>query len=187
MSELSARSLLVAAGLSVLVGCGGSYGHHQYVGYHHHHHRGGSDGVAAVVGTILLIDAIAHLASDPPPPPPPTAVYVYSAPPPVIVAAPPPTAPKPAAADELPPLDPTATRAAFAEADLSGCHAPPVYGHAKITLNPDGHVSRVVVEDPSDLDPSVAQCIGKHIGAVSVPPFRGGLVILGTTFKVQEE
>jgi hypothetical protein len=114
-------------------------------------------------------------------------VYVYSAPPPIIVAAPPPAAPRPATADELPPLDPAATRAAFGEADLSGCHAPPVYGHAKVSLNPDGHVSRVVVEDPSDLDPTVAQCIGKHIGAVTVPPFRGGLVILGTTFRVQKE
>lgn len=176
------KSGIVAIGLAALVGCGPSYGHH--VSYHHHHHGSGA-GFAAVVGTILLVDAIAHVAAAEPPPPS-TAVYVYSAPPPVIVAAAPPP-PSPPRADDLPPLDPAATRAAFAEADFSGCNAPPVYGHAKISLNPDGHVSRVVVEDPSDLDPAVAQCIGKRIGHIRVAPFRGGMVVLGTTFRIQEQ
>ena len=182
MSRSLLGSAIAAAGLALVVGCGPSYGHH--VGYHHHHH-GSSAGFAAVVGTVLLVDAIAHVAAAAEEPPPRTAVYVYSAPPPIYLTAPP-AAPSPPRSDDLPPLDPAATRAAFAEADLSGCNTPPVYGHAKVSRNPDGRVSRVVVEDPSDLDPAVAQCLGKRIGRVTVPPFRGGMVVLGTTFRVQE-
>jgi hypothetical protein len=86
---------------------------------------------------------------------------------------------------ELPPLDPTAARNAFAAVDFSPCQAPPTVGHAKVTLNPDGHVSRVEITDPGDLDPEIAQCIGRQIGRASVQPFRGGMVVLGTTFRVR--
>lgn len=177
----SASSVAFAAGLATLIGCAPHYHHY---GYHHHHHGHVSTSGAIAVGLIAGV-AIASMAREAERPPPPTAVYVYSSPPPVIVAAPAPAAPAPPRADDLPPLDPSATRAAFADVDLSGCNAPRVYGHAKISLNPDGRVSRVVVEDPSDLDPRVAQCIGKKIGQVTVPPFRGGMVVLGTTFRVQ--
>lgn len=182
LDGLAMRSLLVAAALATLVGCAPSYGRHYHYGHHHHHSHRVSTGGALAVGLIAGV-AIASLAHEPEPPPPPTAVYVYSSPPPVIVAAPAHRV-DPAPAD-LPPLDPTATRNAFADVDFAGCNAPKIYGHAKITLNPDGRVSRVVVEDPADLDPGVAQCIGQRIGKVSVPPFRGGMVVLGTTFRVQ--
>lgn len=177
----SASSLVIAAGLAVLVGCAPSYRHYGYHGYHHHHRSGISTGGAIAAGLIAGV-AIASLARGPERPPPRTAVYVYQAPPRTVVA--PPPAPPPPRADEPPPLDPAATRAAFADVDVSECNAPRVYGHAKISLNPDGRISRVVVEDPADLEPLVAQCIGRKIGQVTVPPFRGGMVVLGTTFRV---
>lgn len=187
MSSLALRSagpLVASAGLALLVGCAPSYGrHHRHVYYGHHHHHHDVTGTAVAVGVVAGL-AIAAAAS-PPEPPPPTAVYVYTAPPPpIVVAAPPP--PAPPRADDLPPLDPAATRAAFSSVDLAGCNAPPqIYGHARISLNPDGRVSRVVVEDPPNLAPDVARCIGDRIGQITVRPFRGGMVVLGTTFRVR--
>ena len=173
-----AGKLLLAAGLATALGCAPT----TYSSYHgHYHHRGGSGAGLLVAGVIAGV-AVASLAAEAERPPPRTAVYVYNSPPPPPVVYVPAPAPPPRA-DDLPPLDPAATRAAFGEVDLAGCNAPTVYGHAKITLNPDGHVSRVVVEDPADLDPAVAQCIGKKIGAVTTPQFRGGMVMLGITFR----
>lgn len=181
-SSFSLEAAVIAVGLATIVGCAPSYGYHHHYGYHHSHTHVSSGGALAV-GLIAGV-AIASMAHEAERPPPKAAVYVYSSPPPVIVAAPAPRAPAPPRADELPPLNPSATRAAFADVDLSGCNAPQAYGHAKISLNPDGRVSRVVVEDPADLNPAVAKCIGNEIGKVTVPPFRGGMVVLGTTFRV---
>ena len=86
---------------------------------------------------------------------------------------------------ERPPLDADAARAAFANVDFGACQAGRHTGHAKVSLNPDDHISRVEITDPGDLDPEIAQCIGRQIGKVSVAPFRGGMVVLGTTFRTR--
>lgn len=182
MSDLFGRAskVLLAAGLATALGCAPTT-YSSYHGHFHHHH--GGSGAGLLVAGVIAGVAVASLAAEAERPPPSTAVYVYSAPPSVVIATPAPAAPPPPRADDLPPLDPTATRAAFESVDLSACHAPTVYGHAKISLNPDGHISRVVVEDPPDLDPQVAQCIGREIGSVTTPKFRGGMVMLGITFR----
>lgn len=153
--------------------------------YHHHH----SDvGVAIVAGAMAGV-AVAELASRPPPPPEPeprvtNVYYVYGPPPPPL-----PRSPRDVVADdrELPSFDPVAARAALNAVDVSACRAagaPSGLGHARIVVNPDGRISKVVIDEPAGLPSAAAKCIGDTIGAATVAPFRGSMITMGTTFLV---
>ena len=55
---------------------------------------------------------------------------------------------------------------------------------SRVTMNPDGVISRVVVEDPAQLEPQVAECVGRLLGRATVDPFRGSMVVVGTSFRL---
>ncbi len=87
----------------------------------------------------------------------------------------------------LPAFDPTAARSALAAVELSKCSAvgaPRSYGHAIVTINPSGDISKVVVDEPGGMSAMAVGCIGDEIGKVRVAPFRGSLVNMGTTWYV---
>lgn len=90
--------------------------------------------------------------------------------------------------DRLPPLDPHVARAALSAVDLSSCRDAGVpagaQGHAVVTLNPSGDISKVVVDQPRGLSPDAVECIGHAIGGARIAPFRGSLVTIGTTWYV---
>ena len=164
--------LVVGGVLAVsLLGCYGGHG------------GGGANAVATGVVVGAAIGAMAMAASNPPPPEPRyygSTVYVQQAPPPLNY---PPVTPAPQD-DPLPAFDPAATRAALGAVDVTACGGPPGYGHARVTMNPDGVISRVVVEDPAQLSPQVADCVGRLLGRVTVEPFRGSMVVVGTSFRL---
>lgn len=85
------------------------------------------------------------------------------------------------------PFDAVAARSGFASVDLSHCTnagTPATHGHAKVSFNPSGEASKVVVDEPAALSPSSAKCIGDALGTVTVPPFAGSYITVGTSFYV---
>ena len=89
--------------------------------------------------------------------------------------------------EQLPAFDPNAARSALNGIDVSSCRAsgaPRGYGHAKVVWNPDGTISKVVVDEPSGLSAEAAKCVGDRLGTATVPAFRGSLVTVGTTWYV---
>lgn len=176
------RRLLFLAFASIFAtGCYGGHAHH-----HHIHHGGGDVAFAAGVGLLAGV-AIAEAAHDHDPPPPPQPVYYQ---PVVYVNAPPqPASPRdqvPSNSDG-PAFDAKAARTALGAVDLATCRdvgAPRGYGHAKVTFNPDGKASKVVVDTPDNMNARAVQCIGDRLGAVSIPEYQGSLVTVGTTWFV---
>jgi hypothetical protein len=86
-----------------------------------------------------------------------------------------------------PPFEPQRARQELAAVDLAHCReagAPRGYGHATVTLNPSGDISKVVVDEPSGMSVPAFTCIGQAIGATTVPVFRGSFVTVGTTYFV---
>lgn len=93
------------------------------------------------------------------------------------------------AADDSSSFDAKGARAALGAVAVSACRAegaPRGYGHAKVTFNPDGKASKVVVDTPDGLSSSAVtvKCIGDRLGAVVVPQYAGNLVTVGTTWFV---
>jgi len=89
--------------------------------------------------------------------------------------------------EDLPTFDPGAARSALNAIDVSACTAsgaPRGYGHAKVVWNPDGSISKVIVDEPSGLSAEAAKCIGDRFGTATVKPFRGGMVSVGATYFV---
>ena len=41
------------------------------------------------------------------------------------------------------------------------------------------------MDEPSDMSNESAQCIGEHLGTVTVPAFKGSFIAMGTTFHVR--
>jgi len=164
----------------------GTYTHHGH-GRIHHHGGGGDVALGVAVGVLAGAALVSSTHRDPPPEP----VYVnnvyYNYGPP-----PPPPLPRssrdavPTNEGELPAFDPQAARGALNQVDVTGCvpasTASKGFGHAKVTINPDGRVSKVVVDEPAGLSPDAARCIGDRFGAVTVAPFRGNLVTMGASF-----
>ncbi|MBX3187610.1 MAG: hypothetical protein KF819_11370 [Labilithrix sp.] len=119
--------------------------------------------------------------------PPPSPVYVSNvyyvngaSPAPV-----PPRSPRDVARarTELPSFDAAAARARLGAADLSACGGSSRgWGHAKITFNPDGAISKVVIDEPKGLSDETVSCIGRELGRVTVPPFSGSYITMGTSF-----
>lgn len=158
-----------------------------YVHSHHHHH--GSDGADVAIAAVGLIAAAAIVASSEPERREPERVYyqpVYyvNAPP---APAPPPSAKDRVTTDEAQSFDAKSARAALGAVDLAVCRAegaPRGYGHAKVTFNPDGKASKVVVDTPDGLPAPAVKCIGDRLGAVTVPEYEGSYVTVGTTWFV---
>ena len=81
-------------------------------------------------------------------------------------------------------FDPVKARAALAAVDLSACKDARGHGHATITINPDGVISKIAIDSPKGLSPSSIECIGAHLAAANVAPFEGSLVTMGTSYFV---
>ena len=93
-----------------------------------------------------------------------------------------------APAADLPPFDPHAARRSLDAIDVGSCVAAGAtrgFGHAKVTMNPDGRISKVVIDEPAGLSAEAAKCIGDRIGTATTPPFKGSFVTVGTTFHVR--
>jgi hypothetical protein len=161
-----------------------------YAGHHHHvrsHHHGGGDlAFAATVGLITGAAIVASAESERAPEPErvyyqPVSYYYVNAP-----ATP--ASPKDrVTSEENQGFDAKSARAALGAVDLATCRAegaPRGYGHAKVTFNPDGKASKVVVDTPDGLSPSAVKCIGDRLGAVSVPEYEGSFITVGTTWFV---
>jgi len=89
---------------------------------------------------------------------------------------------------ELASFDPHAARRALDAIDVSPCKAAGArsgFGHAKVTMNPDGTASKVVVDEPTGMTPEAAKCVGDRLGTATVGPFRGSMVTVGTSFLVK--
>lgn len=184
MNHLLSRLLLAGVLGAGAMGCGHSFRHSS----HGHHHHGGAEAVGLVAGLIVGA-AIAEAASSSREEDPERPYRYYSngyyGPAPVVSRS---------TRDLLqedvasPPFDAHAARAALSEIDVSPCReagAPAGFGHAKVTFNPDGRSSKVVVDEPSGMSAAAAKCIGDRIGTATVPPFRGSLVTMGTTYHVK--
>jgi hypothetical protein len=152
-----------------------------------HHHHGHSDGADLAFAAIGLVAAAAVIASTEPEPRQPEPLYyqpvVYTSPPPSL-----PPSPKDRVDNQQPQsFDAKSARAALGAVDLASCRAegaPRGYGHAKVTFNPDGKASKVVVDTPDGLSPSAVKCIGDRLGAVTVPEYEGSFITVGTTWFV---
>jgi hypothetical protein len=86
-----------------------------------------------------------------------------------------------------PPFDATHARNTLGQVDLAKCRgegATRGYGHAKVTLNPSGDISKVVIDEPTGMPAGAAKCIGDELGRATVPVFSGSLVTVGTTWFV---
>lgn len=180
------RALLIASLVAVTSGCyAGTHRHYRA----HHHHHGGGDGAALAIGLIAGAAIVAastehhhHRREEP--------IYVQQV---VYVngpaPAPLPASPRDRVASEAPPVgfDAKAARAALSSVDLTECRAagaPRGYGHAKVTFNPDGRASKVVVDTPSGLSEPAVKCVGDRLGTVTVPEYEGSLVTVGSTWFV---
>lgn len=180
------RALLLSSVLVLGSGCyAGTYRHH---GHYHHHGGGGSGVVAAAAVGLLAGAAIAsaatehhHHREEP--------VYVRE----VVYVNGPAPAPLPASSrdrvttDTPAGFDAKAARAELSRVDLSACRdagAPRGYGHAKVTFNPDGRASKVVVDTPAGLSDAAVKCVGDRLGMVTVPTYEGSLVTMGSTWFV---
>jgi hypothetical protein len=89
--------------------------------------------------------------------------------------------------EPLPAFDGARARSALSSVDVAACRelgVPRGYGHAKVSFNPSGEATKVVVDEPSGLSPAAARCIGDRLGTVAVDPFRGSYVTVGTTWFV---
>jgi hypothetical protein len=85
-------------------------------------------------------------------------------------------------------FDPRAARAAFEKADLSSCVAAGAtagFGHARVTLRPEGYVERIVIDAPPGMPPAAVECTGRELGRVRVAPFDGNPITIGTTYLVK--
>jgi hypothetical protein len=184
--------LLVSGLLATLAGgCGHALSSTSSTSGHYHHHHRDNDVAGAVFAGIVVGAAVAELAQSEPERAPepvvvyPQTVYVYGAPPAPLPRSARDTAPE---VDALPAFDPQVARTALNAVDVSPCArsgAPRGYGHAKVILNPDGRISKVTIDEPESMSADAIKCVGDRLGAATVPPFRGSLVTMGTTFNVR--
>lgn len=148
----------------------------------------GKHGMAIFAGGLILGSALAN-ASSHHDHERTTVVYVNNNPTyyPVPHAPPPSPNDRVVVDDPLPTFDPSVARSALTAVELSKCSdsgAPRAYGHAFVTINPSGDISKVVVDEPGGMPAAAVKCIGDEIGKVRVAPFRGSHVTMGTTWYV---
>lgn len=186
MNFWSAPSLAILAVLTTS-GCA-TYGQHGYGHYGHTRHTSGG-GEAVALGIGLLAGAALASAADRHPEPEERVVvsqqiyYVNAQPVPALPAS---TRDRVPVDDTLPSFDPIGARSALAATDVASCKSPGTaegYGHATVTFNPDGVISKVVIDEPSGMSPEAVRCVGDRLGTVKLSPFRGSLVTVGTVFR----
>lgn len=162
---------LAAFPLLTMTGC--VYGHHAHAP---------SDGEVIGFGVGMLVEAV--VASRQMPRPEPRTVYVVTGPMPVS----PPSLRDRIPIDDGPPtFDPVLARKTLAAVDVTDCtprDAGPRYGHATVAFSPEGFVTKVLIDQPRVLDAAAVQCVGEHLGRVTVHPFRGSRVVVGTVFRI---
>ena len=186
MKFWSAPSLAILAALTTS-GCA-TYGQHGHGHYGHTRHTSGG-GEAVALGIGLLAGAALASAADHHPEPEERVIvtqqiyYVNAQPAPALPAS---TRDRVPVDDTLPSFDPASARGALAATDVTSCGpagAAAGYGHATVTFNPDGVISKVVIDEPSGLSPEAVRCVGDRLGTVKLAPFRGSLVTVGTVFR----
>jgi len=159
---------VAAVALGLLSGCG-----RHYYGYHGHGHY---ERVVIVTkrpprGQRVYVDHRVYYTTN---------NYNNAAPPPVA------TPPRPVAND-APPFDSNAARTQFNDIDVTSCRDAGTasgFGHANVTFSPDGRVTKVLVDEPRGLSTEAVSCVGSRLGTVSVSPFRGSAVTMGTTYRL---
>jgi hypothetical protein len=80
------------------------------------------------------------------------------------------------------PFDKRAARDALTRVDVSKCGATED-GHAKVTFESDGTVSKVDVDWPSDLSPATRECVRAEMTKARVFAFDGQPITLGTSWR----
>jgi hypothetical protein len=83
------------------------------------------------------------------------------------------------------PFDAPRALAALHAVDLSACGeraALRSYGHARITFEPHGSVSGVVLDGPPVLPHDIATCVAERMAAVEVSSFDGGAITVGASY-----
>ena len=60
-----------------------------------------------------------------------------------------------------------------------------VPGHARITFQPDGHVSAVVVDAPPNMSKTWTLCVENRFRLARIPPFKGAPVTVGKSFLLK--
>lgn len=78
-------------------------------------------------------------------------------------------------------------RSALSRVDVSRCRAegaPRGYGHANVTFDRAGHVSKVVVDRPANLSDAAVACLGRELGGARLGASKVDLTV-GTTFFVR--
>ena len=85
------------------------------------------------------------------------------------------------------PFDSAAALAAIHDVDLSPCSARGAarsYGHARITFDPTGRASAVLIDSPAGMTSDAVTCIGNALGQASAPPFDGAPITVGASYFV---
>lgn len=91
----------------------------------------------------------------------------------------------PAEADEGA-FDREAAATALAQLDLSKCKAPTATrgeGHVKVTFGPSGSATQAVVDKGPMVGTPVQRCLENVFKKAKVPPYKGGVVHVGKTFR----
>jgi hypothetical protein len=169
--KITSSMLIVVVGCIGLAGCeGGGRGH-----------QGGGGGASfptgAVVAAALAATEIAAAVTsssspdstrDPDP-------YIPAQPPPPVFPSPHPS------------FEPAAALAAIDGADYASCRAAHTLGgwyHARVTFEPTGSVSRVLIDWTPALVPSAVACLQAQVGTATVPRFEGPAVTVGAAVFV---
>jgi hypothetical protein len=102
----------------------------------------------------------------------------------------PPPAPPPLGASDTEHLafDPVPVLEAIDRLDLSPCIAYGAligWGRARLTFEPNGVVSNVVVESSAGLSDTAVECLGKELSAVSASRFEGAAITIGASYFVR--
>jgi hypothetical protein len=85
--------------------------------------------------------------------------------------------------EDLRPFDPIAARSTLSAVDVSACSTGKrVYGHVQVVFNPDGVVTKVIVDSPSNLTADQVKCVGDRFGTTKVSAFKGSNITMGATF-----
>jgi hypothetical protein len=102
----------------------------------------------------------------------------------------PPPAPPPLGASDTEHLafDPVPVLEAIDRLDLSPCTAYGAligWGRARLTFEPSGMVSNVVVESSAGLSETAVECISAELSAVSASRFEGASITIGASYFVR--
>jgi hypothetical protein len=85
-------------------------------------------------------------------------------------------------------FDPVAPLTAIDRLDLSRCISSGAligWGHARLTFEPSGQVSEVVVESTAGLPAGAVECIRAELASVWAAPFEGDAITIGASYFVR--